>query len=91
MSAQLLILLLAFVMEDQNLLLAALLDHVATDKRTGLRFSDLAVASRNRQNIAELNSTVGARTLTLDTNDIAGRNPVLLPTSADDRVHAYVS
>src|SRR5579864_5576677 len=91
MSAQLLVLLLAFVMEDEDFLLAALLDHVAGHQRSGLRLADPAIARRNRQHIAELNATVGASTLALHADHIAGRNPVLLPTCADDRVHAYVS
>src|SRR5208283_5492201 len=91
MAAQLLILLLAFVMEDENLFLAALLDQFAGHQRSGLRLADLAIARRNRKHIAELDVAVGAGALVFHADDIAGRDPVLLSTCADDRVHAYVS
>src|ERR1700722_16983108 len=50
MSPQLLVLLLAFVVEDQDLFLAALLDHFSSHKRPGLGLADLTLGGRKAQN-----------------------------------------
>src|ERR1700722_12383056 len=91
MPAQLLILLLALVMEDQDLLLAALLDNFSGHLRSGFRHANLAGLGRDRQHVAELNFAVAAGALALYSNYVAGRHPVLLATGADDRVHTYSS
>src|SRR5580698_2013058 len=90
-SAQLLVLFLALVMEDQDLLFAALLHDFAGDLRAILGHADLAGLGRDCQHVAEFNLAVGAGALALHSNHIAGRHPVLLPTGADDRVHTYAS
>src|SRR5437660_2521415 len=53
-SAQLLILLLALVVEDQDLLAASLLDDLASYKSPGSRRQHAARLGRNRQHVAEL-------------------------------------
>src|ERR1700722_2391294 len=88
MSAQFFVLLFAFVVKDKDFLLAALFDHIAGHKGSGLWLADLAIAGRKRQHIAKLHLTVAASGLALHPNHIARRHPVLLPTGADDRVHA---
>src|SRR5580704_6326560 len=91
MPAQLLILLLAFVMEDQDLFLAALLHDFTGHLRARLGHANLARLGRDRQHVAEFNLAVGAGALAFDPNYIARRHPVLLATGADDRVHTYAS
>src|SRR5580704_4786491 len=91
MPAQLLILLLAFVMEDQDLFLAALLHDFTGHLRARLGHANLARLGRDRQHVAEFDLAVGAGALAFDPNYIARRHPVLLATGADDRVHTYAS
>src|SRR5262245_11154723 len=85
MTAQLLVLLLALVVEDDDFRPAALFQHFAEHTGFGLRASNLALRARNRQNVVELDLAVGAELL--HPNHVAGRHPVLLTTGADDRVH----
>src|SRR5712692_6426159 len=91
MSTQLLVLLLPFVVEDQDLIAAPLLHDFADDSRFRLWPPDLARLARDRQHIAELNLPVCAVALALHPNHIAGRHPVLLSSGADNRVHTYAS
>src|SRR4029077_15473257 len=87
-SAQFLVLLLAFVVEDKNLRAAALADDFADDTRIRL-VADLTFFARNRHHW-KLNLTIGPVQF-LDSNHIAGRHPVLLSTGADNRVHTSAS
>src|SRR5579863_1245521 len=91
MAAQFFVLLLAFVVEDQDLLFTSLLDDFTYHACSGLRFADLAGFRRNRQHVAEFDLAVGAGALAFHSNHIAGRHPVLFSTGADDRVHTYAS
>src|SRR4029077_3284440 len=91
MSTQLFVLLLAFVVEDQNLRAPAFFDHVADNPRFGLRLANLAFCAGDRQHFGELHVTVRTSTDLLDSNYIPGRHPVLLATGADDREHASAS
>src|SRR5215469_2518440 len=89
-SAQLLVLLFALVVEHEDLGAAALLDHFA-HYACFPRLCALPFAAGNGKHIVELHGTFGARALSLDSNYVAGRNPVLLATGADDRVHSSAS
>src|ERR1700694_142399 len=60
MTAQLLILLFAFVVEDQDFFGASLAHNFAGDMRVGLGARDLALLTGNRQHVAKINLTVGA-------------------------------
>src|ERR1700757_4679548 len=89
MPTQLLVLLLAFVMEDEDLRGAAFSDHFADHPGIGL-IADLAFFARNGDH-GELHLPVGAGAQFLHSNYIARRHPVLLPTGADNRVHTSAS
>src|SRR5205085_4172484 len=91
MSTELLVLLLAFVVKNQDLITAALLHHLTNHQRLRLRTADLSRFSGDREHIFEFNSPVVAVALTLHPNHVAGRHPVLLSSGADDRVHTYAS
>src|SRR5579862_1590320 len=82
---QLLVLLLPFVVEDQNLRPASFLHNFADHARLCLRLVDRAFATRNRQNIGKAHLAIGSRSQFLHSNHIARRHPVLLPTGADNR------
>src|SRR5258708_13570562 len=58
MSTQLLVLLLALVMEDQDLLTASLLDDLAGYQRPRARRQHAACLGRNRQQVTELDPAV---------------------------------
>src|ERR1700680_4846281 len=60
MSAQLLVLLLALVMKDQNLGRAALFHHLANYASLGLRFPDLARFPRHCEHVGEFDWAFGA-------------------------------
>src|SRR5205807_491939 len=89
--AQLLILLLAFVVENQNLRSAAFFHEFADDPRSRLRLRNLSFATRHSQYLGELHLAISARGQLLHSNHIPGRHPVLLSTSADNRVHTFAS
>ena len=91
MSAQFLVLLFAFVMEDQNFCASSLLHHFTGHQCAGFRARDLAGLAGDGQHVVELDLPVGAVALVLQPNHIAGRHPVLFTTGADDRVHTYAS
>src|SRR5580700_4383756 len=92
--AQLLVLLLALVVEHEDLRAAALFNHLADHARirllAGLAGLNLACFAGNRQH-GELDLTVSAGDYFLHSNYISGRHPVLLSTGADDRVHTSAS
>src|SRR5271169_2591224 len=90
-SAQFLVLLLAFVMENQNFRAASFFHQFTDDTRARLRLADLAFAARHRQNLGELHLAIGARSQLLHSNHISGRHPVLLAAGADNRVHTSAS
>src|SRR5271155_1081793 len=90
-SAQLFVLLLAFVVENQNLRAASLFHEFADHPRSCLRLPDLAFATRHSQYFRELHLAIGARSQLLDSNYIPGRHPVLLAAGADNRVHTSAS
>src|SRR6266478_1129337 len=85
-SAQLLVLLLALVMEDQDLLTASLLDHLAGYARARTRRHNAARLGRNRQHVAELHKSIRVG-LFFHPDHIARGDTVLFSTCADHRVH----
>ena len=87
MSAELFVLLLALVMEDQNFLGAAVFQYLSGNQRALAAGANLAIAALHCEHVVELNGAVGLR-LGLDPNHIAGSDPVLLSTRANNSVHA---
>src|SRR5581483_6636097 len=90
-AAQLLVLLLALVVEHEDLIATSLLDNFAYHASFRLRLADLPRFTRHRQHIAKLHLLVAAVALALDFDHIAGRYPVLLSTRANDGVHTRAS
>src|SRR5208337_2474438 len=90
-SAQFLVLLLALVMENQNLRAAAFFHQFADHPRARLRLADLTFSTRHSQNLRELHLAVSARGQLLHSNHVSGRHPVLFATGADNRVHTSAS
>src|ERR1700756_4916305 len=88
-SPEFLVLLFAFVVEDQNLRAAAFFHDLADHARIRLQ-ADFAFFAGNRHH-GELHQSIGAGARFLHSNYIAGRHPVLLSTGADNRVHTYAS
>src|SRR5437879_5048146 len=90
MSSELLVLLLALVVEDQHFIGAAFFNHAAGDASFAAGAGDLAIASAHGQHVVESDGAAGGRLLLafLHTNNVAGRNPILFPASADNRVHS---
>src|SRR5260221_14067616 len=86
MSTQLLVLLLALVMEDQDLLTASLLDDLAGYQRPRARRQHAACLGRNRQQVTELDPAV-LIFLRFHPDHVARGDTILLSTSADHRVH----
>src|SRR5207248_7304220 len=86
MPAQLLVLLLALVMEDQDLVAPALFHDGADHTRPGFRTANLAFAAADRQHVAKLNHAFFSRRA-LDANYVSKRNTILLSAGADHRVH----
>src|SRR5690242_14630017 len=78
MSVQLLVLFLAFVMEDEDLVAAAFLDHRSHHSRFRLRTANLAFLCGNCEHVAKLyvasRFMLGRAGQFLNPNDIAGRN-----------------
>src|SRR5882672_9031685 len=89
--AQLLVLFLALVMENQDLRAAAFLNQFADHPCSRLRFRDLTFSTRHSQYLGKLHLAIGSRGLLLHSNHIPGRHPVLLPAGADHRVHTSAS
>src|SRR5713101_6277982 len=91
MSGDLLVLLLALVVEDQNFLAAALVEDFAGHHRSRLWTRNLPLAGRHCQHVRELDLAVCPPSLGFQANHVSGRHSVLLSTSADDRVHTPAS
>src|SRR6266568_1535668 len=87
-SVQLLVLLLAFKVKDQNLVGAALSEDLANDFGI-LGFGDLAFFAADCQDF-EINVLVAVRRL-FNLNDVTGSDTILLTASADHRVHSNAS
>src|SRR5215471_8658902 len=85
-SAELLVLLFAFVMEDEDLGAASLLDDLAGHARFAAGAHDAARFRRDGEHIAELDLAVGSIYF-FHPDDISRGNLVLLTTCADHRVH----
>src|SRR5439155_4196175 len=81
MSSELLVLLLALVVEDQHLIGASFFDHATGDARLAAGAGDLAIAGAHRQHVIKSDGAAGGRLLLgfFHTNDVAGRNPILFP------------
>src|SRR5271157_2937235 len=90
MSIQLLVLLLALEVEDQNLVAAALLDDLSGDKRIR-RLADLALGGADGQHFVELHVLAASLRQLLDLNYVSGRDAILLSPGADHRVHGNAS
>src|ERR1019366_1675923 len=89
-SVQLLVLLLALEVEDQNLIGAALLDHLTADE--GLRRLDqFALGAADGQHFIELNVFAAGLRQLLDLNHVPGCDAILLSPGADHRVHGNAS
>src|SRR6266850_2068479 len=86
MSAQLLILLFALVVEDEDLLAASLVDDFAGDARFRSGIYNTARLGRNREHVGKFDAAIGAIDL-LDPDHVSRGHLVLLATSADHRVH----
>src|SRR5271165_260626 len=84
--AQFLVLLLALVVEDEDFLAPALIDHFARHVRSRPRHHHAPGLSRHRYYVRELHPAVCAAHL-LDPDDISRRYLILLATRADHRVH----
>src|ERR1035437_3335300 len=85
-SPQLFVLLLALVVEDQDLVAASLLDDFASYERSRPRRQNATRLGGNRQHIAELDLAVLVF-LCFHPDYIARGYPILLSTCADHRVH----
>src|SRR5271165_407573 len=86
MSLQLLILLLALVVEHQHFVAAPLLHHLAGhNRRRGL--GNLALCGANRQHISKLHVFAAGLRQLLDLDYVSGCDAILLSPSADHRVH----
>src|SRR6267143_3564709 len=85
-STELLVLLLALVVEDQYLLAASLLDDLAGYERSRPRGQHAARLGRNRQHVTELDLSVLVF-LRFHPDHVARGNTILLSTCADHRVH----
>src|SRR5580658_1328428 len=90
-AAQLFILFLALVMENQNLRAASFFHQLTDDSRSSLWLADLAFSARHRQYLGKLHLAIGARGQFLHSNHVSGRHPVLLAAGADNRVHTSAS
>src|SRR5215471_10069177 len=88
MSPKLLVLLLPFVVEDDDLRAAAFAQDLTDNTRVGL-IADLPFFPGDGDH-GELHLPVSAVDL-FHSNHIARRHPVLLPTGADNRVHTSAS
>src|SRR5437867_11924017 len=90
MACDLLVLFLPFVVEHEDFVAASLFDYQPANPGIRWRTSNLSLAARDCQHIAELKVAVGTSSA-LDAYYIAGRDPVLFSARADDRVHSYAS
>src|SRR5205823_4941770 len=90
MACDLLVLFLPLVVEHEDFVAASLFDYLPENPGIRWRTSNLSLAARDCQHIAELKVAVGTSSA-LDAYYIAGRDPVLFSARADDRVHSYAS
>src|SRR5271169_4074612 len=90
MSIQLLVLLLAFEVEDQDLIGAALLDHLGADERLR-RLAEFTLGASDGQHFIELDLFAAGLRQLLDLNYVAGCDAILLSPGADHRVHGNAS
>src|SRR2546425_3393595 len=90
-AAQLFVLLFALVVKYEDFFGASLAHNFAGDMRVGLGAGDLALLTRNRQHVTEINLSVGSAGQSLHANYIAGRHPVLFASGANNRVHSCAS
>src|SRR5579859_804670 len=86
MTVNLLVLLLALEVEDQDLVGASGLHHLSADHGACAR-ADGAFLAGNRQNVIELDGVAIAGRELLNFDHVSGRNPILLSSGANDRVH----
>src|SRR5947207_3123408 len=86
-SLKLLVLLLALVVEDQDLVVAALFEHLAADPGAiALGATDLALFGADGQHIGELHLAFFG-SLFFNANYVPGRDTILFSPGADDREH----
>src|SRR5215813_898794 len=88
MSVNLLVLLLAFEMEDQNLVTATRLHNLAADDSIGSR-AYLAIIPGDRQNIIEFNRIALVRGQLFNSHDISRGHSILFSPGANHRVHNF--
>ena len=87
MSLQLLVLLLALVVENEDLVCAAVAEYLADHVSGAAGARNVSFFGRYCQNFTELNLVVLDWSQFLDPNYIAGCDAILLSPGADDRVH----
>src|ERR1017187_853125 len=90
MSVQLLVLLLAFEVKDQDLIGAALLDDLAADERIR-RLAQFALGVADGEHFIKLNVFAAGLRQLLDLNNVPGCDAILLSPGADHRVHGNAS
>src|SRR5579859_201032 len=86
MSLQLLVLLFALEVEDQDLVATTLFHHAADYARAASRLSDCAGLARDGQHVGELDGAVLTRLL-VNFDHVSGRDAKLSSPGADNRVH----
>src|SRR5579871_5579032 len=90
MPIQLLVLLLALVVEDQHLVATALLDDLCGDESLR-RFRELALFAADRQHFVKLDVVAAGLRQLLDFDHVPGCDAILFSPGADDRVHGNAS
>src|SRR5438067_5254591 len=88
-SAQLLVLLLALVVEHQNFIGTALLKDLPANAGSRLRLGDLTIFALDRTYFIESNVSVGAVADFLHPDHVPGSDSILFTTGADHRVHTH--
>src|SRR5262249_25568770 len=86
MAKDLLVLLLALEVEDQDLVPAPSFHHLAAD-HGALAWADLAPLTGNRKHIVELDGIAFTGGPLLNLNDVSRGHSILLPPGANHRVH----
>src|SRR4051812_44806504 len=89
-SRELLVLLFALEVEDEDLVRAALFDRAADHARTRLRTADLALLPADGEHVGELDLPVRGGGF-LDLDHVPGCDAILLSPGANDRVHTIAS
>src|ERR1039458_10288852 len=90
MSIQLLVLFLAFEVEDEHLVAAAVFHDLAGDKSLR-RLAQFACGRADGQHFLELDVVAAALGQLLDLNHVPGCDAILLSPGADHRVHGNAS